>query len=181
MKTAAANTIYWTLFEDEEWQFYMAATPQGLCYVGSENMPYEEMAAWLIRRFPGAAIECNDQHMKPYIDEMKEYLRGRRTQFLAPLDFHGTPFQVEVWNALRQIPYGKTCSYSEIAETIQRPGAVRAVGAAIGANPVLISVPCHRVIGKNGSLTGYRGGLQMKTRLLEVERRWSDEDRTRHA
>jgi methylated-DNA-[protein]-cysteine S-methyltransferase len=74
-----------------------------------------------------------------------------------------------VWNALCEIPYGQTQSYSDIANYIAKPASVRAVGTAIGANPVLISVPCHRVIGKNGSLTGYRGGLDMKTKLLQLE------------
>lgn len=170
MNIQVNTPIYWTLFKYESWQLYMAATEQGLCYVGSENKPYEEMEEWVNRRFPGGELLQNDQHMKPYIEELRQYLQGHRKQFDARFDFRGTPFQIAVWNALCQIPYGSTQSYSDIAAYIQKPASVRAVGAAIGANPVLISVPCHRVIGKNGKLTGYRGGLDMKTRLLELER-----------
>ena len=101
------------------------------------------------------------------------YLEGKRKIFTVPFDFNGTAFQLAVWNALCEIPYGQTKSYSDIANYINKPAAVRAVGAAIGANPVLITVPCHRVVGKNGSLTGYRGGLEMKTQLLDLERQGS--------
>ena len=87
-----------------------------------------------------------------------------------PIDLHGTPFQQIVWKALQEIPYGQTVSYSDIAERIEKPNAVRAVGTAIGANPVLIIVPCHRVIAKSGKLGGFRAGLEMKEQLLELER-----------
>ena len=112
----------------------------------------------------------NNEILRPYSVELSEYLQGQRQHFSLPVALEGTSFQKEVWDALCAIPYGKTCSYSDIANHIQRPAAVRAVGTAIGANPLLITVPCHRVIGKNGTLTGYRGGLEMKTKLLELER-----------
>ena len=86
------------------------------------------------------------------------------------MDLHGTPFQMAVWEALRKIPFGVTVSYTDIAERIGKPSSVRAVGTAIGANPVLITVPCHRVIAKSGKLTGYRGGLDMKEQLLGLEK-----------
>ena len=88
-----------------------------------------------------------------------------------PLAPKGTDFQKRVWQALLTVPCGETCSYSEIAARIGRPDAVRAVGAAIGRNPIWILIPCHRVLGKNGALTGYAGGLEMKRHLLELERR----------
>jgi methylated-DNA-[protein]-cysteine S-methyltransferase len=113
----------------------------------------------------------DDEKLRPYTDELEEYFRGKRKNFLQPLDLYGTPFQLSVWNALRKIPYGHTQSYSEIADYIQKPASVRAVGAAIGANPILIVVPCHRAIGKNGKLTGYRGGLEIKKQLLQLESR----------
>ncbi|MDM8102298.1 methylated-DNA--[protein]-cysteine S-methyltransferase [Oceanobacillus oncorhynchi] len=87
------------------------------------------------------------------------------------MDLKGTAFQESVWEALQHIPYGETVSYMNIAEKIEKPKAVRAVGAAIGANPVMILVPCHRVIAKDGKLTGFRGGIPMKESLLELERR----------
>ena len=87
----------------------------------------------------------------------------------AQLDIEGTPFQKEVWQALQEIPYGETITYQEISEKIGRPRAVRAVGTAIGKNPLLMVIPCHRVIGSKGQLTGYRGGLAMKQALLTFE------------
>src|SRR5437016_2281890 len=104
------------------------------------------------------------------MDELRRYLAGERVQFTCPLDLHGTAFQVEVWEELYRIPYGKTYTYAEIAQAIGRPAAVRAVGAANGANPVAIIVPCHRVIGSDGSLTGYGGGLPAKEWLLALEK-----------
>ncbi|MGH8380646.1 methylated-DNA--[protein]-cysteine S-methyltransferase [Pseudomonas sp.] len=104
--------------------------------------------------------------------QLDEYFAGKREVFkvrLAPL---GTPFQREVWQALQRIPYGTTCSYSDLAGQIGRPRAVRAVGTANGANPIAIIVPCHRVIGSNGTLTGYAGGVERKQLLLELEGAW---------
>jgi len=101
--------------------------------------------------------------------QIDEYLAGARTQFSLPLALHGTEFQQEVWQALQTIPYGETRSYKDIAAAIGRPKALRAVGMANNRNPIAIIVPCHRVIGRDGSLTGYGGGLPLKQRLLELE------------
>lgn len=101
--------------------------------------------------------------------ELEEYFLGRRREFDLPLRPDGTEFQRKVWAALREIPYGETRSYSEIAEQVGNPKAVRAVGMANHRNPIAIMIPCHRVIGKNGSLTGYAGGLRLKERLLKIE------------
>ncbi len=102
--------------------------------------------------------------------QLDEYFAGKRTTFDLPLRPRGTDFQQEVWRELLTIPYGATTSYSEIARRIGRPRAVRAVANAIGANPISILIPCHRVVGSSGMLTGYRGGLQAKRTLLAVER-----------
>ena len=101
--------------------------------------------------------------------ELDEYFDGRRTFFGVPLDLVGTPFQRQAWQALIAIPYGQTRSYAEQARAIGRPGAARAVAAANARNKVSIVVPCHRVIGRDGSLTGFGGGLQRKQALLELE------------
>lgn len=106
--------------------------------------------------------------------QLDEYFAGRRTAFDLQLDLGGTPFQRRVWAALREIPYGTTVTYTELAHAVGRPDIVRAVGAAVGRTPVPIVVPCHRVIGADGSLTGYGGGLQRKRALLELERRGAD-------
>jgi methylated-DNA-[protein]-cysteine S-methyltransferase len=101
--------------------------------------------------------------------EIGEFLDGRRREFTVPLDLQGTPFQIQVWNALRRIPYGETRSYADIARAVGRPKAARAVGMANHWNPVAIVVPCHRVVASDGSLGGYAGGLNLKTRLLRLE------------
>jgi methylated-DNA-[protein]-cysteine S-methyltransferase len=101
--------------------------------------------------------------------QLRDYLAGTRRVFDLPLDMQGTPFQMRVWQYLETIPYGQTRSYAQVAEAIGAPTAVRAVGAANGANPIPIVVPCHRVIGASGRLTGYGGGLPLKQRLLELE------------
>jgi methylated-DNA-[protein]-cysteine S-methyltransferase len=103
------------------------------------------------------------------ISELNEYFQGTRRDFTIPTELHGTPFQKSVWEQLRPIPHGKTKAYADIAQEIGNPAAVRAVGGAIGKNPVSIIIPCHRVIGKNGSLTGFGGGLERKKWLLEHE------------
>jgi|SRR5579884_3484433 len=108
---------------------------------------------------------------RPYVKQLSEYFAGKRTTFDFLLDIHGTAFQMSVWDALQQIPYGQTRSYGEIAQSIGKPGAARAVGMANHDNPVAIVIPCHRVVGHNGSLTGYAGGLDIKKQLLSIERR----------
>jgi methylated-DNA-[protein]-cysteine S-methyltransferase len=105
------------------------------------------------------------------IRQLEEYFAGRRTVFDLPLAPAGTAFQQQVWAALREIPYGRTVSYGELADRIGRPTAARAVGLANGRNPIGIIVPCHRVIGSSGDLTGYGGGLDRKRHLLAFERR----------
>jgi len=103
--------------------------------------------------------------------QLEEYFRGKRQAFDIPLHLKGTEFQVAVWNALLEIPYGDTITYAELARRIGRPSAIRAVGAANGANPIPVIVPCHRVIGSNGTLTGYGGGIERKQWLLALEGR----------
>jgi methylated-DNA-[protein]-cysteine S-methyltransferase len=102
--------------------------------------------------------------------QLEQYFAGERTEFDLDVELEGTPFERRVWDEVRAIPYGETATYAEIAERIGRPGACRAVGRANGRNPVALIVPCHRVIGSDGSLTGYAGGLEMKRALLDLER-----------
>jgi methylated-DNA-[protein]-cysteine S-methyltransferase len=111
----------------------------------------------------------DDEPNEAVLEELHAYLRGELRAFSAPLDVRGTPFQQDVWEAISEIPYGSTVSYSELAEGIGRPTALRAVGQAVGANPTPILVPCHRVIGKSGRLVGFAGGLPLKERLLMLE------------
>lgn len=121
----------------------------------------------------GSLVFANEQRFPiaddAVSDQLGEYFAGVRRDFDLCLRAKGTTFQREVWEALRSIPYGDTRTYGQIAELISKPNAVRAVGAANGANPIAIVVPCHRVIGAKGSLTGFAGGLERKAKLLEME------------
>lgn len=103
--------------------------------------------------------------------QLSQYFDGRRKKFDLKLSYYGTEFQIKVWKALQEIPYGTTCTYKDIAERVGIPKGCRAVGMANNKNPIVIVVPCHRVIGMNGSLTGYAGGLDVKEYLLELEKR----------
>lgn len=111
-----------------------------------------------------------------WLGQLDEYFAGRRHEFNMPILTSGTPFQEAVWRELMKIPYGQTASYSEIARAIGRPRAFRAVAQACHVNPIAIIIPCHRVIGADGSLTGYAAGLEIKRRLLDLERRSATTD-----
>lgn len=115
------------------------------------------------------SVEGSSPVLHKAIAQLREYFAGRRREFDLPLDFRGTAFQQQVWRALLTIPFGQTRSYGQMAAQIGRPQASRAVGAANGRNPIPIIVPCHRVIGASGSLTGFGGGLDIKVRLLALE------------
>ncbi|WP_073521613.1 methylated-DNA--[protein]-cysteine S-methyltransferase [Pseudomonas fluorescens] len=120
----------------------------------------------------GELIEANDSPVLQETErQLKEYFAGTRNQFELALDFTGTDFQKQVWQALLTIPFGETRSYSQIAQQIGKPKAVRAVGAANGRNPISIIAPCHRVVGASGGLTGFAGGLEAKQYLLTLEDR----------
>ncbi|MEK2474550.1 methylated-DNA--[protein]-cysteine S-methyltransferase [Streptomyces noursei] len=118
----------------------------------------------------GTPADPDEPPFAATIAQLRAYFRGERTTFDLPLALHGTPFQRRVWAALCTIPYGETLSYGQLAERLGDPTASRAVGLANGRNPIGIIVPCHRVVGANGSLTGYGGGLDRKRRLLAFER-----------
>ncbi|HEV2612117.1 MAG TPA: methylated-DNA--[protein]-cysteine S-methyltransferase [Noviherbaspirillum sp.] len=109
-------------------------------------------------------------HLRDARQQLDEYFRQQRTRFDVPLDLQGTPFQRAVWQALLTLPFGHTSTYSMIAQHVARPNAVRAAGTAIGRNPLSIIVPCHRVLGMSGALSGYAGGLERKRFLLELEK-----------
>jgi methylated-DNA-[protein]-cysteine S-methyltransferase len=140
----------------------LVATETGLCAV--EFIDKSE-----IRLDPAGRHDSHPLLLEA-VAQLRAYFAGALREFALPLEMAGTEFQVSVWNLLREIPYGETRSYRDIAAAMGRPQAVRAVGAANGANPLAIVVPCHRVIGSNGNLTGYGGGLALKKKLLQLER-----------
>ncbi len=121
------------------------------------------------REAPFAKAINPDSPQADWVLALKTWMPQRQTEIKLPLDLHGTPFQASVWQALREIPYGETCSYSELSERVGKPKAMRAVASACGKNPLALLVPCHRVLGKGGQVRGFRWGLSMKKALLEEE------------
>ncbi|REK71644.1 methylated-DNA--[protein]-cysteine S-methyltransferase [Paenibacillus paeoniae] len=162
-------SIYGTLLQHGSWTVPIGATADGLCCIGANGESLEDLMMRESSRFNVSQWVQDDSKLELYKEQITQYWDGKRESFTFKRDTGGTAFQNAVWEALLAIPYGVTVSYSDIAQAIDKPKAVRAVGSAIGANPLLIMVPCHRVVGKNGALTGYRGGLAMKTKLLELE------------
>lgn len=152
----------------------LVMTERGLCGVHFGDVeltvtdPY--MHTWMRRYFATDKFIRDDRMARPYVEQLAQYFARQRESFDLPLVIQGTPFQQKVWTALQNIPYGETRSYKDIAEMIGSPKAVRAVGGANNKNPISIIIPCHRVIGHKGDLTGYGGGLDKKVLLLDLER-----------
>lgn len=169
MGNKVRQLVFYQQLDNQEWPLYLAATSEGLCFVGSLGEGFAELEKWTEKYVPGALLVENEAETAKYAEQLQEYFKGERNRFNIPLNAIGTDFQQEVWTALKELSYGETTSYGEIADKINRPGSSRAVGTAIGKNPILIVVPCHRVIHKNGGISGYRGKLPMKKKLLALE------------
>ena len=140
----------------------LAATAHGLAGAWFDGQAHHPGAL-------NATVDGSQRWLAQAARELAEYFAGRRNSFSVALDAQGTPFQISVWHALQRIACGQLHSYGAIAEEIGNPAAARAVGAAVGRNPISVIVPCHRVIGRDGSLTGYAGGLPRKEALLRLE------------
>lgn len=160
--------ISYTIVDSPFGRMLVAVTTRGICAL-SVHESDEWQESELRRDFREAKIARDDGVARPAADAVLRYLRGETAQCDAPLEVSGTPFQLTVWRELCEIPEGSTRSYGEIATRIGRPSAARAVGHANGSNPVSIVIPCHRAIGANGKLTGYRWGLEIKRKLLAFE------------
>lgn len=171
-----AETIaFWSepvMIGDLESEITVASTAKGLCWLSIGPSVEEEQALriWASRLFPKWFLIRKRERNNGVIGQLLEYFAGKRREFTIPLHQLGTPFQLKVWKELCSIPYGETRSYGELAANVENPKGQRAVGMANHQNPIGIVVPCHRVIGKNGSLTGYAGGLDIKKKLLELEK-----------
>jgi methylated-DNA-[protein]-cysteine S-methyltransferase len=141
----------------------LVASNSGLAAILWENDNPRRVPLNMVAEDPGHPVLIQTE------TQLREYFAGQRQVFSVPLDFGGTEFQNQVWQALLSIPFGKTRTYTEIARQIGKPAAVRAVGAANGRNPISIIAPCHRVLGSTGNLTGFAGGLRAKAHLLALE------------
>lgn len=156
------NQIQW-----KHWPMTVGVTSKGLRIL--EFRSVEEVSAREQRREPGLDVVLDKEAAAPYLQQLKEYFEGSRKVFDLSLDLNGTAFQRRVWEFLLKIPYGKVACYQEAAAAAGNIKAVRAAGMANNRNPVSVVVPCHRVVGKNGALVGYGGGLDMKEALLSLE------------
>lgn len=164
--------IFYTRFDSPVGNMWIGSACDGVVWLELPGGTPERFFRSLQRTFPqGRLIESHDANAQA-IAEILEYLQGQRRTFSVHLDPHGTEFQRTTWKEIANIPYGETRSYGDIARAIGRPKALRAVGAASGANPLPLFIPCHRVVGSNGALTGYGGGIELKRKLLEMEQRW---------
>ncbi len=163
------TNVYWTVFTVRDWKIYLAATERGICYVGSPNQPFDELEKWVSKKIPSAHLVQSSAHLQSATSELTQYILGESQTFTIEKDLIGTDFQQAVWQASAKIPYGETRNYSQVAEQIGRPNAIRAVGTAIGANPLLFIIPCHRIVAKNGGLAGFRAGIDVKEKLLQLE------------
>ncbi len=148
----------------------LASTEQGLSYIELPHASGRGLLGWRQRHAPEATLRESFAHNRTNAAQLREYLEGKRVDFDLVLDLRGTDFQRSVWQEVASIPHGETRSYADVARGVGRPRATRAVGAANGANPIPLVIPCHRVIGSRGQLQGYAGGTSLKARLLAMEK-----------
>lgn len=162
--------VYYASADTTLGRVLVAATDRGICRIafGDDG---DELVQALRRAFQRAELIEAPARISPFIDQIDAYLHGRRETFDLPLDITTTAFRQRVWDALRSIPYGETRSYTQIAESLGVPRAVRAVASACASNPIALAIPCHRVLQKGGALAGYRWGLARKAALLDAEAR----------
>jgi O-6-methylguanine DNA methyltransferase len=147
---------------------WVAKSARGVCRIEFGNSE-PAFRAMLARVWPDARLIKNDKALQKPLAELEQYFAGRRREFKFPLAPEGTAFQQKVWRAVAEIPFGQVTTYKNIARKIGKSKAVRAVGHANGSNPLPIVIPCHRVIGSNGDLCGYGGGIALKKKLLQLE------------
>ncbi|HLR92497.1 MAG TPA: methylated-DNA--[protein]-cysteine S-methyltransferase [Atopostipes sp.] len=164
------TTLYIDKVVSDVWSGFLVINDKGLCYVSHYTDDLSDVVAWQIKNYPDSKLVSDSEKVAPYRKQFEEYLNGERFDFDLPVDLQGTEFQKTVWKAMRDIPYGQTASYLDLAHSIGRDyKSSRAIGGAVGRNPLCIIYPCHRIVGQDGSLTGYSGGLDNKISLLNHE------------
>jgi methylated-DNA-[protein]-cysteine S-methyltransferase len=162
------NTAYWGEYHHQDMTFGLIATERGLAKLALPYQCHSARASYL-QAHPTITIVLDDHKLTPYLHSLDQYFRGESPDWPFELDLAGTEFQLAVWHRIQQIPYGSVTTYRQIAEDIGNPRASRAVGKAAGDNPVPLVIPCHRVVGSNGTMTGFAGGLRLKGFLLNLE------------
>jgi O-6-methylguanine DNA methyltransferase len=161
--------IHTARFESPIGTLTVASSDRGLAYVALPRANGRGLAGWQRRHALDSELAKGYEPNRQAIVQILEFLDGKRQAFDLALDLRGTPFQISVYDTVAAIPYGESRSYAEVAQKVGRPNAVRAVGAANGANPIPLIIPCHRVVASSGQLQGYAGGLDLKARLLAME------------
>lgn len=164
------NTLYYTTANSPRGDVIIMAAEEGIVWTSTPRTPIQNAQIWAKKHLKAEIKENNELPiLKKTKQQLEDYFDGKKVEFTVPFIMTGTDFQKAVWTAMLNIPYGKTKSYGEVARLIGRPAAVRALGAACGSNPIAILIPCHRIVGSNGKLTGYGGGLPTKEWLLKLE------------
>ena len=171
---SAMETLYTTRFETPFGSLRVVSSDKGLVYIELPNESGRGFGGWKKTHARDAKVVERRAAHDDVVDQLLEFTSGERREFTMELDLRATEFQLAVYQCVAKISYGETSSYSDIANAIGKPKAVRAVGAANGANPIPLVIPCHRVIARGGALQGYAGGLNLKARLLAMESADSD-------
>ncbi|MBI4548717.1 MAG: methylated-DNA--[protein]-cysteine S-methyltransferase [Ignavibacteriae bacterium] len=164
-----ATKVYCTSFDSRIGRIYVASTDKGVCKVSVPKETRKDFFEWLRKHFDPDAVADNRARNKDVIDQLNRYFNGRLVKFSVPIDLIGTPFQIRVWKELTKISYGTTITYRSLAKRVNAPKSYQAVGRANSVNPLPIIIPCHRVLGSNGSLVGYSCGIKTKEFLLRLE------------
>lgn len=163
------RTIYWSSIDSTVGLMYIASTEKGVCRITLPGQSKKDFMDWVDRQAKGGVVKESPARHRKIADELDRYFNRKLVRFQTRFDLIGTPFQKKVWRELKKVTYGTTISYGQLAERIGDPAASRSVGHANGANPLPIVYPCHRIIGSNGDLVGYGGGVKMKEFLLRLE------------
>jgi methylated-DNA-[protein]-cysteine S-methyltransferase len=164
-----AAKVFCTSFDSRVGRIYVASTEKGVCKISIPRESRKDFFDWLKTHFETDAVTDNRAKNREVIDQLNRYFAGRLAKFTCPVDLLGTPFQTRVWKELSKISYGTTVTYKHLARKVHAPKAFQAVGRANGSNPLPIIIPCHRVIGSDGSMVGYAYGVKMKEFLLRLE------------
>ena len=161
--------VYCTSFDSKVGLVYIASTDKGVCKISLPRQTKRDFIRWLNENFEDSEVVDNKSRNRDVMDQLNRYFNGRLAKFTCSLDVIGTPFQTRVWKELTKIPYGTTISYKQLAKRIGTSRGFQAVGRANAANPLPIILPCHRVLGTDGSLVGYASGIKTKEFLLKLE------------
>ena len=161
--------VYCTSFESKIGLIYVASTEKGVCKITVPKQNRKDFFRWLHENFDNNEVVDNKSRIKEIIDQLNRYFNGKLAKFNLPIDMIGTPFQIRVWKELNKIPYGTTISYKQLAKRLGTSRGYQAIGRANASNPIPIILPCHRVLGADGSLVGYSAGVKTKEFLLKLE------------